>query len=145
MSCHEQESDPLRIELFGDLIESIRFFSVRDQKSIKPVDEAIILPAREAVLRQKWVPDIINRVREYASNLEIPARKVRDLTSRLHDEGAFPGIESLMPLIYPSLDCIFDYIPENAVILQDEPGIYECDRNQLVGYPVHERDFCELG
>jgi transcription-repair coupling factor (superfamily II helicase) len=49
-------SDPLRIELFGDQVDSIRFFSASSQRKFKDVDEAIILPAKEVVLnRTKWI------------------------------------------------------------------------------------------
>jgi transcription-repair coupling factor (superfamily II helicase) len=40
-------SEPLRIELFGDEIESIRAFSPFTQRTLHPVDEAVIYPATE--------------------------------------------------------------------------------------------------
>ena len=45
-------SNPLRIEFFGDLVDSIRFFSVANQRTIRPVNEAVILPAKEIVQRK---------------------------------------------------------------------------------------------
>ncbi|MCK4469885.1 MAG: transcription-repair coupling factor, partial [Desulfobacterales bacterium] len=44
-------SDPLRIELFGETVDSLRFFSAATQRRIENIQEAIILPAREAILK----------------------------------------------------------------------------------------------
>src|SRR5207248_986255 len=41
---------PLRIELFGDLVESIRFFDPETQRTMRAVDEAYLHPVRETVL-----------------------------------------------------------------------------------------------
>ncbi len=114
-------SDPLRIEFFGDTVDSIRSFSAASQRKIKNLKEAIILPARETVLIKERIPLIISRIRQRASELDIPVSDVRNIISRINSEGAFPGLESLIPLIYPSLDSLFDYLPENTLFIQTEP------------------------
>jgi transcription-repair coupling factor (superfamily II helicase) len=67
----------------------------------------------------------INRVREVAASLDMPVTKVRNLVHRIKTEGAVPGIEGLIPLIYPELDTIFDYIPSNAIFILTEPDQLE--------------------
>ena len=114
-------SDPLRIELFGDTIDSLRFFSAASQRKTKSIQEAVILPAREAILKKECMAQIINHVREQASSLDIPVTKVRDLVDRIKQEGIFPGIESLISMIYPRLDTFFDYLPDNALFILLEP------------------------
>ena len=64
--------DPLRIEFFGDMVDSIRSFSAASQRKIKNLTEAIILPARETVLIKERIPLIISRIRQRASELDIP-------------------------------------------------------------------------
>ena len=64
--------DPLRIELYGDIVESLRFFSASNQRKIKDVQEAIILPARELILNKKYIPNIISRIRSLANELDVP-------------------------------------------------------------------------
>ena len=44
------EEHPLRIELFGDEIESVRHFDSATQRSIDKIPSALILPAREVLL-----------------------------------------------------------------------------------------------
>jgi transcription-repair coupling factor (superfamily II helicase) len=114
-------SDPLRIELFGDTVESLRFFSAANQRSIKNIQEAVILPAREAILKKERIDQIISRVREQASKLDIPVTMARSLVGRIKKEGFFPGIESLIPLIYSELNTLFDYVPNNALFILMEP------------------------
>jgi len=113
--------DPLRIELFGDTVDSIRFFSAASQRKIKSLKEAVILPAREAVLKKERIPFIISRIRERASAIDIPVSSVRDIVNRIKNEGVFPGVESLIPMIYPAVDTLFDYLPEDTLFIQTEP------------------------
>lgn len=113
--------DPFRIELFGDIVESLRFFSAANQRSIKNIQEAVILPAREAILKKERIDQIISRVREQASKLDIPVTMARNLVDRIKKEGFFPGIESLIPLIYPELNTLIDYVPNDALFVLMEP------------------------
>ncbi len=113
--------DPLRIEFFGDTVDSIRSFSAASQRKIKNLREAVILPAREAVLIKERIPLIISRIRQRASQLDIPVSSVRKIISRIKNEGLFPGVESLIPMIYSSLDSVFDYLPDNTLFIQTEP------------------------
>jgi len=123
-------SDPLRIELYGDTVDSIRFFSAANQRTIKNIQEAVILPARETVLKTECIDQIIGRIREQASRLDLPATKVRSLIDRVRNEGVFPGVEGLIPLIYPDLHTLFDYTPSDALFILTEPAELEKAANQ---------------
>jgi len=113
---------PLRIELFGDVVDSLRFFSVDSQRTVDTIYEAVILPSREAILTAEDIGPVIGRVRERAAYLEMPVTRVRTLVDRIKSEGSFPGVESLLPLIYPQLETFFDYAPPKTVFVQAEPG-----------------------
>jgi len=118
-------SNPLRIELFGDTVESLRFFSAANQRTIKNIQEGVILPAREAVLKMECIEQIIGRIREQASRLDLPVTKVRSLVDQIRNERMFPGIEGLIPLIYPDLHTFFDYMPGDALFILTEPAELE--------------------
>jgi transcription-repair coupling factor (superfamily II helicase) len=118
-------SDPIRIELFDDTVESIRFFSAITQRTIKNIPEAVILPAREIILKSAHLTQVINRIRNQSSKLDIAVTRVRDLIHRIRKDGVFPGIESLIPLIYPNLDSLFDYVPRNTFFILVEPAELE--------------------
>jgi len=109
--------DPLRIEFFGDMAESVRLFSAASQRTIKYIDEAVILPAREMVLDKALLPQIISRIRLRASELEIPVTEIRKVVDAIKHGQGFPGIESLIPLIYPELDGVLDYLPSDSLFV----------------------------
>ena len=109
--------DPLRIEFFGDIVDSIRFFSATDQRSHKKITEAVILPASEAILKMSAIDEILGRVRKQALDQNMPVSNIRTIIDRIRKERQFSGIESLLPLIYPQLDSIFDYLPQNTLLM----------------------------
>ncbi len=110
-------SDPLRVELFGDQVDSIRFFSAANQRKINDVDEAIILPAKEIVLNEKSLPYIINRIRVRASEMELRITQVRTIVDQIKNREIFSGIQSLVSLIYPQPETLFDYLPKDALFV----------------------------
>ena len=114
--------EPLRLELFGDWVESLRFFSPYTQRTRKNISDAVILPAKEAIVAPDEMDRVITRIRKQAALLEMPVKKVRDLIHRIKEEGLFEGIESLLPLIYSPLETLFDYLSPHTLLLQVEPG-----------------------
>jgi transcription-repair coupling factor (superfamily II helicase) len=114
--------NPLRIELFGDFAESIRHFSPADQRSLNPVTEAVILPAREVTLEKSRLDAIVGRFRKRALVQELPRTTIRNIVQRIKERGVFPGIESLTPLIYERMDTLFDYLPADTVVIAENPA-----------------------
>ncbi len=117
--------DPLRIELFGDTVDSLRFFSVGSQRKLRDVSEAIIPPARETVIKQADLKDFIIRVRTRAAEQQTAPTEVRGIIDKIRNEGFFPGIESLLSLIYPRLDSLLNYLPADSRFVLLEPGALE--------------------
>ncbi|MBI5062903.1 MAG: transcription-repair coupling factor, partial [Desulfatitalea sp.] len=115
-------SDPLRIEFYGDMVESIRLFSADSQRTIKNMDEVVILPAREVIMAPAELNAILGRLRTRAAELGVPVTKTREMAQRIKTEGFFPGMESLLPLIYPRLDTLLDYLPAATLALLIDPG-----------------------
>ena len=109
--------DPLRIEFFGDIAESIRFFSAASQRTIQSISEAVILPAREMILYKALQPQTINRIRSRAAELEIPPTEVRTIVDSIKDGHRFAGLENLISLVYPELDTVFDFLPDDALVI----------------------------
>ena len=113
--------DPLRVELFGDTVESIRFFSAVNQRKLDDVMEAVVLPAKEVILKKSEMAAIISRVRRQAANMEMPVARVREIVDRISKEGIFSGIESLIPIVYPEPGTLMDYFPTKILCLMAEP------------------------
>jgi transcription-repair coupling factor (superfamily II helicase) len=106
---------PLRMELFGDLVESLRFYSPVSQRTVQQVQEAIILPGKEAILDRHLLPGVIGRIREEASRLNTPVTTVRKVIDRLKTEGVNSGSENLMALIDSERETLFDYTRASAL------------------------------
>jgi transcription-repair coupling factor (superfamily II helicase) len=114
-------NDPLRIEFFGDVVESIHRFSATTQRRREPLPEAVLLPAREAVLNPQDRSALVNSVRQQATTQQLPVRILRELVERIKTDGCFPGIDSLLPLVYSNLSAIFDYLPDGALVVDVDP------------------------
>jgi transcription-repair coupling factor (superfamily II helicase) len=116
-------SAPVRIEFFGDTVESIREFDPETQLSTAQLKEAEIAPMRELAVTSEDFREWSERARERWSD-ERYERALRDRT-RYADEGeSFGGWEWLMPLVRPRNASVFDYL-SNAVLVVDEPGAVE--------------------
>lgn len=118
-------ADPIRIEFFGDMVESIRAFSAADQRSLKPMSEVTLLPAAETVLDPSEIDKIAERVRKQGDALVMPGLRVEEIIDRLKNLDQFPGIGGLISLIHPLLDTLFDYMPKETLPVVIDPGAME--------------------
>ncbi len=114
-------TDPLRIELFGDRVDSLRLFSTGSQRTLKRIPEAVILPAGEAIIKPTRLPGIIAGLRERATKQELPLTKIRSYVNRIKNETASSEMAGLTSLIYPEPGTLFDYIPAETLYVIDEP------------------------
>lgn len=112
---------PVRIELFGDFIESIRSFDPVTQRSLHPLEELVILPSRELILSEEIVREFSPRLKERCDQLGIPATRRRELVEQLQHAMYPPGVEYLHPLLHPGLETLFDYAGPGAVFVEIDP------------------------
>jgi transcription-repair coupling factor (superfamily II helicase) len=93
------EAFPLRIELFGDEIESMRSFDPSTQLSLNPEEEVFVTPAREglpALFNDDWRDQVAS------------------------DEEIHSILEYFLPHMNPSASSLFHYLPKESIILLDE-------------------------
>jgi transcription-repair coupling factor (superfamily II helicase) len=133
------EKYPVRIEFFGDLVESIRTFSPFTQRGNKEIYETIIIPATEAILTQENLPHILARLRQAGTLAKLDASKIRAYVNETREFGRFPGVESMLSIVYEKLDMFFDYIPENTLLVMDSPdelesGAIEFENKAFLNY-----------
>jgi transcription-repair coupling factor (superfamily II helicase) len=122
IDAYPPEADrPMRIELFGDEVESIRKFDPGTQRSAAPVEEVILLPLTETPVREEVLARIHARLS--GGRLEGADETVR---SALQETGAtvFPGWEFYAHAGAPYT--LFDLLPD-AVIFLDEPSTIESE------------------
>ena len=112
---------PIRAELFGDTVDSLRMFSPVTQKKTDDIQEALIVPAKEAIIRRENFDDIIKRIRIQASATGVPVTKIRDIVETIKGENSATDIESMLPLVYGEMNDFFDYIPKGAICVRVGP------------------------
>ena len=117
--------DPFRIELFGDFVESIRFFSAATQRTRENTKEVVVIPSKEVILGEEQKQTVVARIREQGARQDLPVTEVRKMVDRVREEGAFDGIESLIGLIYPDLETLFEYVAENTLWVLADPEASE--------------------
>lgn len=113
--------NPVRAEMFGDMVESLRLFSAANQKKIEDIFEAVIVPAKEAIISQENINDIIKRVRTQAGVIGVPVTRIRDIVENIKGETSSSDVESMLPLVYDEMDDFFDYVPAKSVYVQISP------------------------
>ena len=101
---------PYRIDLFGDTIDTIRTFDADSQRSLYPVKEVRLLPAREFPMDEEARTAFRGRWREVFEG--DPSRSViyKDIGSGI----ASAGIEYYLPLFFEQTSTLFDYLPADV-------------------------------
>jgi transcription-repair coupling factor (superfamily II helicase) len=122
---------PVRIELFGDEIESIRIFNIENQRSVEESKSVVIPPRYSIVLddnkdsRHHLAERLAQVLGEATPNLSEQAAET--LTTVMENDihslknGGYPeSSEYYAPFIHERFCTLIDYIPANALVLFDE-------------------------
>src|SRR6266478_4238398 len=137
LDVYSPEADrPVRIEFFGDEVESIRKFDPSTQRSSSPLDEALLLPLTETPVRE----DLLGAIHVRLSGRRITGKEeVLEQAVRSGGVTVFPGWEFYAPVAGTS-GTIFDLMPTAAVIA-DEPELLtrEFERTWTRIEEAHER------
>jgi len=106
--------EPVRLDFFGDTIETIRTFDSDTQRSIAELRTLDLVPVSEFQL----TTETIRRFRTgYVAAFGAPERD--DLLYEAVSEGRkHPGMEHWLPLFHNKLDTLFDYLPGTPVVLE---------------------------
>ena len=126
---------PVRIEFFGDEIDTIRSFELDSQRSRDKLDEKVLCPAREVIIHKKDVDRIIESITKdlepryksyYKKNKESAEKlkqRVAENIEKLRNFRHFDGIDSYIPYIYKESDCFLGYFKKPVVILDESARV----------------------
>ena len=110
------ESEPVRLDLFGDSIESLRHFDATTQRSKGKVQELVLRPVSEVPLDKQSV----SRFREAWRELFGQAATDDPTYQAVSDGRRHPGIEHWVPLFHETMETLLDYLPGAAVSLDNQ-------------------------
>jgi len=141
LDVYSPEADrPLRIEFFGDEVESIRKFEPATQRSSSPVDEALLLPLTETPVGEELLGAIHTRL---SGKRITGTEEVVEQAVRAGGVTVFPGWEFYAPVAGADRS-LFDLLPLSVAIVDEPDNVrQELDRVWTRINEAHERS--EIG
>src|SRR5579875_983618 len=115
---------PVRLEFFGDEIESLRTFDQETQRSLNPIASVVIGPAREALPVRG--PQAAQELAELDSKIlhrDAEERWKRDL-EELRQRHSFDDIAFYLPYLHERASAL-DYLPRTGLLILDNPDIIQ--------------------
>lgn len=103
---------PYRLDFFDDEIDSIRTFDVDSQRTLYPVNEIKLLPARECPMDEKSISTFRQNYRERFEGDPSRSSIYKDISKGI----PIGGIEWYMPLFFGEMSDIFSYFSDNTII-----------------------------
>ncbi len=105
---------PFRIDLFDQEIDSIRTFDPENQRTVDLVSQIHLLPAREFPFTEDAITTFRTAWRTHFSGDPTNCQVYRDISKGI----AVAGVEYYLPLFFEETQTLFDYLPNNSLILQ---------------------------
>ncbi|MAK61913.1 MAG: transcription-repair coupling factor [Ponticaulis sp.] len=115
------EAEPVRLDFFGDTLESVRCFDPETQRTTRQLKTIQFTPVSEILFTDEALSAFRNRFIEVfgppAGNqmYEMARSKIRR-----------QGLENWLPLFHASLDTVFDYLPRQSLVAFDQNAMEAC-------------------
>ncbi|MFI9486861.1 transcription-repair coupling factor [Promicromonospora sp. NPDC052451] len=108
------EDHPLRCEFWGDEVTEIRWFAVADQRSLEIAEHGVWAPPCREIL-------LDDAVRRRAADLVETLPGAVEMLDKLAAGVAVEGMESLAPVLVDRMVPVLELVPEDALLVVDEP------------------------
>lgn len=105
---------PIRIELFDNEVESIRYFDPETQLSSEEIEHLRMLPAKEFPTDAKAIEGFRQR---YRRQFETVIKEPESIYQQVSHHIMPAGIENYLPLFFDETATLFDYLPTNVQII----------------------------
>lgn len=117
------EKEGVRLEFWGDEIDSIRYFNVVSQRSTENIDKITIYPAHEYILESN-IEDVITNIRNTIYSEKLQETIEQDI--ELIKAGNYISkIDRYLNSFYTEQDTILDYITDKYLVFLDEQSKIE--------------------
>ena len=111
------ETTGIRVELWGDEVDSIRIFNISTQRSINNKETAVIYPAHEYILEQD-IESICEKIKN--NNRNVDDRIVEEDIEQIKSGSYISKIDKYFNSFYEKQETILDYLNENYCIFLDQ-------------------------
>ena len=130
------ESSPVRIELFGDEVDSVRLFDVITQVSTDKKDSVLVCPVRELLYTADEAENVVELIRKQKNeNLGTDIEK-------FSNQHYFASQDKYMPFFYKEFPSLMDYIDDDCLVFTDE--VNEANERAKAYADENESTICDL-
>jgi len=114
---------PVRVELFGDEIDTIRQFDVATQRTIRRVDRVSLYPRREILITQQTLEEYLEKLEEEDAEY---------IRRRYLNDPELPGLEWLAVMFGIEKGCLLDYFPPDGIVFSDGDSTLESEAEEIM-------------
>ena len=112
------EKEGIRIEFWGDEIDSIRYFNIISQRSTENIDKITIYPAHEYIL-EKSIDSVISKIRKTVFNEKVQNQIEQDIEI-IKIGNYINKIDKYFDAFYDEQETILDYLSNKFLVVLDE-------------------------
>jgi transcription-repair coupling factor (superfamily II helicase) len=120
---------PVRLEFWGDEVESIRQFDPATQRSLGSLEELVVLPASEVVLDAQAQGHALSRRKR---------RQDPQFWENVQEGRHFPRIERFLPEFYDQPQALWEMLPPETMVVAWDPLNLERELKKVVEDTAHE-------
>lgn len=113
------QEEGIRVEFWGDEIDSIRQFQIETQRSIQMLQEATIYPAHEYVL-EKPLEKVVQEIRKSEQWNTLPEDKQKEDIEQITQGEYISKVDKYFDSFYQKQESFFDYLAEDTILFIDE-------------------------
>ncbi len=122
---------PVRIELYGDLVVTLRKFDPDDQRTLEEIRSLWIAPAREVSIDAQAETQARLRLRALCDEVDYPSSKARAFIDDIATGHAYFGLEGFLPAFHP-LTSLLDYFgPDVPLVVEDPAAVVRVVRDEI--------------
>lgn len=119
------QAKPVRLDFFGDTLETIREFDTETQLTTRSLEKLLLLPVSEAMMNAQTVADFRQRYVELFG----PVTSSDPLYEAISAGARYQGMEHWLPLFHERLESVFDYVPGSLV--SHDPLVSDARKDRL--------------
>ncbi len=131
---------PVRIELYGDLVESIREYDPQTQRSGGTLEHVRVVPAREEIVGPEAIATARRVLPELAEQLRVPSTRVQAVLRDLQAGVRFFGVEFLLPAFSDRLEPLAERVDSGAIVVVVNPEGVRDAYGEFLASRRHERE-----
>jgi len=128
---------PLRLDFFGDELETIKTFSPESQRTLEKVSEAVLSPSSEILVSPGEIEEIVKKAEVLQENMPVTKSELlKRHIERLLSNPSSLDFKEMKPFVSPGAAFLWEFWDEPRIFIESfdqfEENLYEFEKNQRV-------------